>query len=86
MLGGHRHAEQPQLAHLGDQLLRHAVVVGDAVLRRHQALAHEPAHGRQQLVEGVGVERHGYSTTIVTQRSIGSRSWRDALTGTDGSS
>ena len=53
-----RQAEEAERAHLGDDLGRDAVLLGDALLERPQALGHEARDGVEELGERVAVERH----------------------------
>ena len=53
-----RQAEEAERAHLGDDLGRDAVLLGDALLERPQALGHEALDGVEELGERVAVERH----------------------------
>ena len=51
-------AEEAELAHLGDDAVGHAVVLGHLRLDRHAFLAHEAAHGVDQLIARFRIERH----------------------------
>ncbi len=53
-----RKAEEAQLAHLGDDRIGHAVVLGDLGFDGHASLAYEAAHRFDQLRARFGIERH----------------------------
>ncbi|MCY1304700.1 hypothetical protein D9M70_544630 [compost metagenome] len=51
-------AEEPQVAHFGDDVGRDLAARGQFVFGGDQALVHEAAHGVQQQGQGFGVEGH----------------------------
>ena len=56
---GQRQAEEAQLAHLGDDLRRNRVLVGQPLFVGHEPLAHEAPDAREQELEGLAVADHG---------------------------
>src|SRR5215217_5829271 len=72
-----REAEEAEPAHLGDDLGRDAVLLGDALLERPQALGHEALDGVEELGERVAVERHPKDLSACAARG----SWRSPPSG-----
>src|SRR5215203_1960905 len=72
-----REAEEAEPAHLGDDLGRDAVLLGDALLERPQALGHEALDGIEELGERVAVERHPKDLSACAARG----SWRSPPSG-----
>ena len=68
---GYGQAEQPQLAHGGDDLGRDGVFAGHLIFQRHQAFAHEARHTIHQLCQGFPIDRQDrYSFDIPVGQPI----------------